>query len=241
MRVQVALTPAELDGVDLHARTVVVIDVFRAATTVATALANDCRAIVPALTPEAARLRAREFPHGEVLLAGERGGEPIEGFDLGNSPLEYTRERVAGRVVILTTTNGTRALLAVSGAAATALGALVNATAIARWARDRSVDLTLACAGEAGDASLEDAVCAGVIIEAMAAAGGGLALSDAAAIVRGVARHYRGRLADLRRESRWGRHLLEKGREEDLAACLALDAWPVVPLLRDGRLVAAKP
>ena len=241
MRVHVALTPAELDGTALHAQTVVVIDVFRAATTVATALANGCRGVVPALTPEEARERACAYRPDEVLLAGERGGEPIPGFDLGNSPLEYTPDRIAGRVVILTTTNGTRALMRAAGAASTAMAGFVNATAIAWWARHAARDLTLACAGEAGAASLEDTVCAGLIVDALALACGAPELSDTAAIARGAAREYRDRLGDLRVESRWGRHLLEKGREQDLTACLALDARPVVPVLRNGLVVSAQP
>lgn len=241
MRVHVALTPGELDGADLHARIVVVIDVFRAATTMATALANGCKGVIPVLTPEQARQRAREFRRDEVVLAGERGGEPIDGFDLGNSPLEYTADRIAGRVVILTTTNGTRALLRASSAAATAVAGLVNVKAIAQWAQDEARDLTLACAGEAGQVSVEDTVCAGLILDAISLGGGALELSDTAAIARSAAREYRHRLGDLRAESSWGRHLLASGRDRDLAACLALDAWPIVPRFRNGLVAAAQP
>ena len=239
MRVHVVLTPAEL-GADLHSRTAVVIDVFRAATTMVTALASGCRAIVPALTPEEARERARAFPRGEVLPAGERGGDPIDGFDLGNSPLEYTAQRVAGKIVVLTTTNGTKALLRAAGAAATAIAGLVNVKAVAQWAQDQGRDLTLVCAGEGGEASLEDTVCAGLIIDALAGTGA-LELSDTAAMARGAARDYRHRLDDLRAESHWGRHLMAKGRAEDLAACLALDAWAAVPLFRNGLVTAGQP
>jgi 2-phosphosulfolactate phosphatase len=239
VRVHVVLTPAEL-GPDLHSRTAVVIDVFRAATTMVTALASGCRAIVPALTPEEARERARAFPRGEVLLAGERGGDPIDGFDLGNSPLEYTAQRVADKIVVLTTTNGTKALLRASSAAATAVAGLVNVKATAQWAQDQARDLTLACAGEAGEASLEDTVCAGLIVDALAGAGA-LELSDTAAMARGTARDYRHRLDDLRAESHWGRHLARRGRQQDLAPCLALDAWTTVPLFRNGLVTAPQP
>ena len=239
VRVHVVLTPAELGG-DLHSGNVVIIDVFRAATTMVTALASGCRAIVPALTPREAREQARAFPPGEVLLAGERGGDPIDGFDLGNSPLEYTAQRVTGKIIVLTTTNGTKALLRASGAAAAVVAGLVNVKAVAQWAQERARDLTLACAGEAGEASLEDTVCAGLIVEALAGLGP-LELSDTAALARGASRDYRHRLDDLRAESHWGRHLVAKGRGEDLAACLALDAWAAVPLFRNGRLIAAQP
>lgn len=241
MRVHVAATPAELDGADLHSQTVVVIDVFRAGTTVVTALANGCTCVIPVLTPEEARERARAFPRAEVLLAGERGGDPINGFDLGNSPLEYTAQRVAAKVVILTTTNGTRALLKASRAAATAVAGLVNVKAIAQWAPEEGRDLMLVCAGEAGEASLEDTVCAGLIVEALALGRGPTVPTDMAAIARGAARDYGHRLEDLRRESHWGQQLARQGRERDLAACLALDAWPIVPVFRDGRVIAARP
>jgi len=83
-------------------------------------------------------------------------------------------------------------------------------------------------------------VCAGLIIDALAG-GGALELSDTAAMARGAARDYRHRLDDLRSESHWGRHLMAKGRAEDLAACLAVDAWTAVPLFRNGRVAAGQP
>lgn len=240
MRVHVALIPDEIGQGDLHSRAVVVIDVFRAATTVTTALSHGCRMVIPVLTPDAARERARGFPSGQVLLAGERGGEPIAGFDLGNSPLEYSADRVAGKVIILTTSNGTRALLlTASRAAVTAVAALVNVKAISHWVRDQCRDLTLVCAGESGGVSLEDTVCAGLIVETLATGGTPLELSDEATIARSVARDYRDRLADLSRDSKWARHLARAGREKDLAVCLSLDAWPLVPLFRNGGLTAA--
>jgi 2-phosphosulfolactate phosphatase len=194
--------------------------------------------VIPILTPEAARDRARGFPPGEVLLGGERGGEPIAGFDLGNSPLEYTPDRVAGQVIILTTTNGTRALAKTAGAAATAMAALVNLKAITHWIGDQGLDLTLVCAGEGGDMSLEDTVCAGLIAEKLAEAGLSLDLSAEAAMARSVGRDYQDRLADLRRDSTWARRLAQDGREKDLATCLVLDAWSLVPVFRNGVLTA---
>lgn len=236
MRVHVVLTPGERGGEGFHSQSAVVIDVFRAATTVATALSHGCRMVIPVLTPEEARARARAFPSRDILLGGERGGEPIVGFELGNSPLDYTADRVAGKMVILTTTNGTRALLgaAAGGAAATAVGALVNVGAIARWAADQGRDLTLLCAGDAEGISLEDTVCAGLIVERLARGGAPLDLSDAAVVATAVARDYRDRLDHLCEDSTWARHLARAGREKDLTACLSLDAWSLVPLLRNG-------
>jgi 2-phosphosulfolactate phosphatase len=95
MRVHVALTPADASGLALDGWAAVVVDVLRATTTVVAACVAGCARVIPVADIETARERAQQFPDGQVLLAGERGGEPIEGFDLGNSPLEFTGERVA--------------------------------------------------------------------------------------------------------------------------------------------------
>ena len=115
MRVHVALTPAEFPGLALEDRAAVAVDVFRATTTLVAACAAGCARIVPVSDRDAAVAAAAQYPSAEVLLAGERGGSMIEGFDLGNSPLEYVAERVAGRTLIFTTTNGTEAMIHARG------------------------------------------------------------------------------------------------------------------------------
>ena len=109
MRVHAALTPADMSGLVLGGCAAIVIDVLRATSTVIAACAAGCRQVIPAPDLSSARACAGRLPAGEVVLAGERGGEPVEGFDLGNSPLEFTPERVRGRTIVLTTTNGTAA------------------------------------------------------------------------------------------------------------------------------------
>jgi len=234
MRVHVALTPAELTADELRGRSAVVIDVFRASTTVVTALVNGCRMLVPVSTPEEARARAKGFPHEDVLLGGERGGEPIAGFQLGNSPLQYTPDRVRDKVVIFTTTNGTRALAAASTATATAVGGLVNLEAVAKWVMFYGRDLTVVCSGEAGTLSLEDTVCAGLLLAALDEGGSRLEATDAARASRVVAAHYRLRLDRLLTDSSWAQELIRLGYREDLAACLALSVYPDVPVLEGG-------
>ena len=100
MHVHVALTPADASGLALTGRTAIVVDVLRATTTVVAACAAGCARVIPVADPCAARERARQFPPAEVLLAGERGGEPIAGFHLGNSPLEFTADRVRGKTIL---------------------------------------------------------------------------------------------------------------------------------------------
>src|ERR1700675_510977 len=117
MRLDVALTADTVTPGQVRSSTVLVADVLRASTTMIVALGNGCAGLVPVADPAEALRRKRAAGDG-VLVAGEQRGEMVAGFDLGNSPLEFTRERVGGRLVIFTTSNGTRALLAARAAPA---------------------------------------------------------------------------------------------------------------------------
>ena len=239
MRVDVAVLPAALGPTALAGATALVIDVLRASTSIITALANGCAGVVPVAEPDEARRRAAEIPG--ALVAGERRGDPLEGFHLGNSPLEFTRERVGGRTVFLTTSNGTGALLAVRGAAAIGVAAFVNAGAAAAWALAAGRGLVIACAGDVGQRSLEDEVCAGLIVEQVRAARPEAVLGPEAEALAGQARPYAKDLGRLAQDSPWARKLGNRGRGADLAACLTLDTTSLVPIYRPNvdRIVAA--
>ena len=239
MRVDVAVLPAALGPTALAGATALVIDVLRASTSIIMALANGCAGVVPVAEPDEARRRAAEIPG--ALVAGERRGDPLEGFHLGNSPLEFTRERVGGRTVFLTTSNGTGALLAVRGAAAIGVAAFVNAGAAAAWALAARRGLVIACAGDVGQRSLEDEVCAGLIVEQVRAARPDAVLGPGAEALAGQARPYAKHLGRLAQDSSWARKLGNRGRGADLAACLTLDTTSLVPIYRPNvdRIVAA--
>ena len=230
MRVDVAVTPDGLDPAAVAASTVLVIDVLRASTCIVTALANGCAAIVPVASPEDARRRAAALEG--ALIAGERRGEPLAGFDLGNSPLEFTRGRVGGRTIVMTTSNGTRALVAARPAAAVDVAAFVNNAAAAAWALAGGRDVLLLCAGERGARSLEDHVCAGMLVERIAAGDPGAVPTPEAERALGVARPYGKDVGRLAQDSSWARHLSSVGRGRDVAACLALDTRALVPEYR---------
>ncbi len=236
--IDVAFTLEEVTHRPLAGVSVVVIDVVRASTTIVTALANGARAVVPVATPEEAAARARAWPDGAALLGGERGGAPPPGFQCGNSPAEYTRARVAGRTLLFTTTNGTRALLAVEGATRVAVGAFVNASAIVGWLARQASDVVLVCAGETGRFCLEDATCAGLLAGGLRAAHPGATVSDAARAAGILSRHYTADLPGMLGEAAWAQMLVAQGRGEDLALCATLDAYRVVPVVRDGVIVA---
>src|SRR5574342_902309 len=233
MRVHVALTPGEFADLALVGRAALVVDVLRATSTVVAAFAAGCARVIPVAGAAEARELCRKLLPEQVLLAGERGGERIEGFDLGNSPLDCSPENVAGRTILLTTTNGTAAMLKASTSDAAALAALTNLGAAVRWAVSVGRDLTVLCAGEKGGFSLEDAVCAGLIAEGICRVAPGATLSDAAQAARCLGILYGGGLDRLRRDSGWARHLEARGRGADLERCLRLDTTAVVPVLTD--------
>jgi len=223
-----------------------VIDVLRASTTIVAALDHGAAWVAPrAALEEARRLAAATG----ALLGGERGGLRQEGFDLGNSPLEYTRERLGGRPVVITTTNGTAALAACAVAREVLVGALVNRRAVAAFARDLAGPdgaVHLVCAGTDGVVTEEDRLAAGAILDAAVAAAD---VCDAAACAaRDDFRRLDGgdvasRLVAALRRSRGGRNLLALGMDADVEACARLDVSDVVPRLdrATGRLVSARP
>jgi 2-phosphosulfolactate phosphatase len=235
--IDVAFTVEEVARIPLGGVSAVVIDVVRASTTIVTALAHGARGVLPVATPAEAVERARRGPGSAALLGGERGGAPPPGFDCGNSPAEYTAERVTGRTVVFTTTNGTRALLAVAGAKRVAVGGFVNAAAVARWLDREPGDALLVCSGESGRFCLEDATCAGLLVERLRAAWPEAPLSDAARAAGALYRHYADRLEVMLEDAAWAQMLVTQGRGDDLPLCVALDAFEVVPIARDGLLV----
>jgi len=236
MRVHVALTPAELPDAPLSGCVGLAVDVLRATTAAVAACDAGCRRLVP--VPDAAAAEALAARDGaDTVLAGERGGEALAGFDLGNSPAEFTADRVGGRTVVLTTTNGTAAMLTAARAAAAGLAALTNVTAAARWALEQGRDVTILCAGDNGAFSLEDTVCAGLLVARLLEAAPDAVLSDGAQAALGLGRHYRARLERLAQDSGWGRKLERLGRAADLAWCLRADVSQVVPVFAAGGFV----
>lgn len=215
----------------------VVIDVLRASTTVITALANGADRVVPAAEIAEAKEVAAGLPP-PVLLGGERGGVRIPGFDLGNSPLEYSADRVAGRTIVITTTNGTAALAASRGAREILIGAIVNRIAASKMIRRLAHDgdhVHLVCAGTDGLVSAEDVLAAGAILDAAGVdrAGDDLdpAAHEALAAFRRLAAsgNVAAALVAEFHRSPGGANLVALGMETDLPAAAAIDTLTVVP------------
>jgi len=228
------LTPADVSG-----RTVAVIDVLRASTTIAVALANGTRNLIPFDSSEEAVLRSKSFERRDVLLAGERKMHPIPGFDLGNSPREFTREAVEGKTILFATTNGTVALVGVQGAKEVVVASYVNFSAVLaalRSAARAGNDITIFCAGRDRQFALEDSACAGRFARHLGRRIPGVELNDAARACVLIARKYGDEIDRLFSDSSHGRALAEAGYGEDLAVCAALDKYPVVPVYHDRQI-----
>src|SRR6516162_9743988 len=163
MKIDVVPLPSMLTDEHVRDRVVVVFDVLRATTTIATAIANGAKEIRVFDSLDAARSAAVDFT-GAKLLCGESKCLAPLGFDLGNSPGDYTREVVLGKTVFLSTTNGTKALVAARNASLLLVGSLVNARAIASQIARRHQDATLLCAGTDGEPAAEDILGAGAVM-----------------------------------------------------------------------------
>ena len=244
MRLDVFLSPGELSPSDVAGRVVAVIDVLRASTTIAVALDNGARTVAPVENADEAITRAKAFERSEVLIAGEKKMLPVPGFDLGNSPSSFSADVVGGRTILLTTTNGTRALIGLQGARDIVVAAYVNhaaVTAMLRAAARADTDVAIVCAGDEGHFSLEDAACAGRYVRSVSQLGGSIVCNDAANACELIDKTYGDNIAKIFRESSHGKALAEAGFEEDLVACAAVDSHPVVPIYQERQITRLGP
>ncbi|MDB4900230.1 MAG: 2-phosphosulfolactate phosphatase [Gemmatimonadetes bacterium] len=244
MRIDVVFGAQQLAAQDVQGRVVAMIDVLRASTTIAVALAHGARSIIPMESPEDVVTRSKQFERGTVRLAGERRMLKMDGFDLGNSPLEHTPEAVEGKTVLLSTTNGTKALLAVQGARDVVVASYVNltgASTMLRAALRGGADITIVCAGQDRQFALEDAACAGRYVHHISRRLSGIDLNDAALAATLLDRKYGDNLIRLFNTAAHGRALAAAGFEGDLAACAAVDSYPVIPIYQDRLITKLGP
>lgn len=236
MNIDLAFSSPEVKTKNLAGRTVAVFDVLRGTSTMISALAHGCAGIIPALTVEEARRIAAERKELKLLLGGERNALPVEGFDLSNSPRDYRPEKVRGRTLVMTTTNGTRALLAAQGADKIYIGAFLNLSALAQRLREEGRDVTLVCSGKEGLFCLEDTVCGGGVIGSLAQEDVPMTLSEPAAAARILYEYYEADIYGMLSTCEWGRYLQSIGLERDLRLCAQIDSLQIVPVFRDGKI-----
>lgn len=240
MSIDVAFTPAGLGPAEVHGRTVFVVDILRATTVMCAALSRGAKAMIPVASTEEALRLAETIGKTGVLLAGERNCLKIPGFHLGNSPLEMTEDAVRGKTIIVTTSNGTTALLACQGAAFVYPAAAVNLTPAAERAREAvesGQPVLIVCAGRNGAFALDDAYCAGRLVAAAVADGKGRAgLNDAARASLDLVRRYGAGWERPLARSRGGRELIKLGLRADVEDAARVDAYPVLPQFHERRV-----
>jgi len=243
MKLDVVFAPAGLSPAEAQGRTAFVIDILRATSAMCAAMSHGAKAIIPVASTEEALRLAQTIGSGDVLLAGEKDCVRIPGFHLGNSPLEMTEAAVRGRTLIVTTTNGTKALLACQGAAAVYPTAAANLTAAADKAREvleRDRDLLVVCAGRDGSFALDDAYCAGrLVAAALESRRPRRGMNDAAIAALDLVRRYGEGWERPLVRSRAGRELIRLGFRDDVADAGRLDAYPVLPLFHERRVTLA--
>jgi len=237
MDAEVFLTYSSVTEEDVRDRTVVVIDVLRACSTVVTALDRGARAVFPVPDMERAGRIAGNLAPDVYRLGGERDGDKIEGYHLGNSPLEYTEQQVEDRDVILNTSNGTQALSAATEANHLVAACFLNAGRAADFVSTVDDAVTIICAGRQNRLALEDALCAGLLLDRLWDDQKPDVTTDSAHTVYTLYDTDRNRLSSALRNTNHAEDLRERGYEDDLEYCLDLDSIPVLPYYTENRLV----
>jgi 2-phosphosulfolactate phosphatase len=231
-RVDVVLTADSITAQQARGKLCVVVDVLRATTTIAAALFAGCPAVIPAETPEEAREIARSRG---CLLGGERESVRIEGFDFGNSPLEYTPEKIDGRPIAFTTTNGTRAMRACDACETLVAASFVNRDAVVRFLKQSKNDILIVCAGTRGEPSIEDTACAGMLIDSLGESPSPSNEAQEAVAIWNRSRDSLG--AMMKKEGSHGRSLVALGFERDVDFAAALNKCDALPVRIGDTLV----
>ena len=234
MRADVQCIPRNVSAMKAEGKVFIVIDVLRATTTIIEALSNGCAEVIPVVTVDEAFDLAKRLPREDTLIAGERGGLKVDGFDLGNSPREYTRDVVSGKRVILITTDGTKALQRVAGCEFVLVGGFTNAHAVVQRCMALKADPVMVPAGLRGGFSLEDVVCGGMMIDLLEK--NGVALTDGARAACILYKDFDRDLPEMARTSEHGRELIQLGFEEDLGFCAQTNVSSSVPVFREGSI-----
>lgn len=239
-RIEVLLSQAQLtDELMLKDRNVIILDVLRATTTMTIALANGAKEVIPTENIATAVRVAKGSKNS--VLCGERNGKVIDGFKLGNSPLEYSPEAVKDKALVFNTTNGTQAIMKSKFAKNCLLGSFVNMSSVVDYVNSIDEDFTIICSGKLNDFCLEDAVCAGMLLNKLSA-GRSLEFKDSEIAAMNLCSDLamllnmpsQEKLLRMFNISEHGRYLAQIGFEKDLEICSKIDSYPSIPMLRNG-------
>lgn len=232
-QINVCLSPALITIFEVEKYIVVIIDIFRATSSITYGINNGAEAIIPVAEVEECLAYQEQYPH--YLLAAERNGEVVAGFDFGNSPFSYTKDKVEGKTVVLTTTNGTHALHLSRNAKKVVIGSFLNLLAINEWLKAQQDDVLLVCAGWKNNFNLEDTIFAGAVANQLIPTG--FIPDDAAIAAYDLYQLAKNDLAGYLKKTSHSERLKKLGIEKDIAFCLQVDIATAIPVLDGERLV----
>lgn len=230
--IEVCFSPSLISNYTIEGKIVVVIDIFRATSSICYGIENGAIEIIPVASVE----ECRAFEGKGYLLAAERNGEVVSGFDFGNSPYSYTSEKVSGKKVVLTTTNGTHAIHQSRLADKIVIGSFLNLDSICNWLKHQDQDVLLLCSGWKNKFNLEDTLFAGAVVHLLKASfeqhcDSAVAAEDIYLLAKDNLRAYLYKSSHSQR-------LKELNIEDDIQLCLKQNICKCIPILKDGKLVA---
>lgn len=234
MRVDIIISADYIKGDKISGKSVVVIDMLRATSTIVTAIGNGCKEVIPVLTPEEAfNLSKKE--RSQYILGGERNAIMIDGFDCSNSPLEYDKDSVSDKTIIITTSNGTRAIRGCEDAKNIFIGSMLNAHSVAEKLYSLGNDVVIVNAGTAGEFSIDDFICSGYIIECLLGMDDEIELSDISKVSRHTFNDDNGNNAILKMAKHYNT-VKNLGYISDLEYCSKKDIYDIVPEYKEGKI-----
>ncbi|MGF1636779.1 MAG: 2-phosphosulfolactate phosphatase [Cyclobacteriaceae bacterium] len=229
-KIEVCLSPELIDSYETIGKVVIVADIFRATSCMAVALAHGVKLIKPV----ASLSDCKKLQDEGYIAAAERGGQKVDGFDLGNSPFSYMDESLKDRSIAMTTTNGTMALHRAVNAKQVIAGSFLNFSPLVNYLKKIRFDVLVLCAGWKGKVNLEDTLYAGALVDALKAScryGG-----DAALMSHLLYNNAKNDLPGFLEDADHTHRLVRLGQEEDIAFCLKKDMYTEIPVLRKGSL-----
>lgn len=236
MQITVAITSQSFKKGELSDKTVVVVDVLRTSSTIVAALQHGCERVIPAYNPsEAAEIR--NVTESDVLLGGETDMMKVQGFDLGNSPLEYLGKDILEKTVILSAADGTSAIKGCAGAGTVLIGCLLNAEALASAVLQIGRDTVMVCAGVNGKFSTDDVIGVGCILDRIMQSDPSADMDDLGHLALRVYRRAKSNMLQFLEGCVQYERLSAAGYLEDVTFCLQEDIFSVVPVYKEGIIV----
>lgn len=241
MKLNVLLAPNSADELYFTGKTTVVIDVLRASAVIIEAIQNGAREVIPVNSVEFAMKASGSSFGGHTLLGGERNTKIIDGFNLGNSPLEYTKDVVSGKSIVLFTTNGSRAMVRAKFSENLFVCAFSNIASVAEKVASIGHDVEILCSGKQNIFCIEDTICAGKLIAEIEKLNPEAALTDSARASLVLSKSYGKSLVKILSECEHGLTLTENGFKSDIEFCAKMNTTSVVPVFHNGAIKLNKP